>query len=197
MNVLFDMDGVLVDSKDAWFRSFQDIGEVNREEFERRYWGRDLEANVKDLGTTRAEFCETVLPRYLHEIDLVPEAKAVLSSLTGKKALITNTTSRCTARILKQHDLNGYFDAIVTSDEVDRGKPDPAIIELAMSRIGAVSDDTVVIGDSDHDIKAGKAAGCITVGIGVDADHRVERLSDLPPVLAQLEIDKAKKGENR
>ena len=187
MNYLFDMDGVVVDSKEAWFRLFNDIADIDRETFERRYWGRDLEANVKELGFTRAEFCRSVLPKHLDGMETVPGARDVLSALRGKKALVTNTTRRCTARILAEQGLEPFFDAVVTSDEVEMGKPDPAIIRLAIERIGADPASTVVIGDSEHDIEAGRAAGCITIGIGVDADYTVDDLKDVLRVAERLE----------
>ena len=53
MYYLFDMDGVLVDSKEAWYLSFNEAGEVSREEFEEKYWGRDMQANLEDAPACR------------------------------------------------------------------------------------------------------------------------------------------------
>jgi mannitol-1-/sugar-/sorbitol-6-phosphatase len=190
MDYLFDMDGVLVDSKSAWFRSFSEAGGVSRKEFEETFWGRELQANIRELGITKEYLCDSVLSKYLDAIALIPGAREVLSSIRGRKALITNTTSRCTDRILGEHGLLGYFDAIVTGDEVEKGKPDPAIIRLALERIGASPESTVVIGDAESDVQAGRAAGCITVGIGVEGDYTADTLRDLPEIIKRLERER-------
>lgn len=190
MDYLFDMDGVLVDSRAAWFRSFNEAGKIGEEEFEKTFWGRDLLTNIRAVGETREHFCDSILVKYIDAIETIPGAREVLSSLKGRKALITNTTSRCTDRILGEHGLLGYFDAIVTGDEVERAKPDPAIIRLAMERIGASPESTVVIGDSEQDVAAGRAAGCVTVGIGIEADYTAQTLRDLPGIVERLERGK-------
>jgi len=187
MNYLFDMDGVLVDSREAWFRSMQEIGNISREEFEEKYWGRDLEENLRELGAERDHFCNCTLVRYVDLIDPVPGAAVVLAALEGKKALITNTTRDCTDHILERLELKKYFDTIITSDEVKKGKPDPDLLYRAMEQLGAAAEDTVVIGDSQHDIQAGRAAGCLTVGIGIEGDLKAERLKDLPSMVSQIE----------
>lgn len=195
MNFLFDMDGVLVDSKEAWYRSFQEIGNISREEFEDRFWGRDLQENMDELGADRKTFCDSVLVRYVEDVDPFPEAREVLSSLKGKKALITNTTSHCTAHILQSNKLDGYFDAIITSDEVENGKPDPALIYRAMEALDASPADTVVIGDSVQDMVAGGKAGCLTIGVGVQGDYTVSNIKEILEIAQKLEKKRQKKDQ--
>jgi len=190
MYYLFDMDGVLVDSKEAWYLSFNEAGEVSREEFEEKYWGRDMQANLEELGKTRKDFCENIFPRHAEAIEPIPGVAEVLSGLEGKKALITNTTSRCTSEILETLGLAEYFDAIVTSDEVEEGKPDPSIVRRAMEELGAKPEGTLVIGDSEHDIEAGRAAGCVTIGIGVEGDYTADTLEDIPGLIRDMENER-------
>ncbi|MBD3370267.1 HAD-IA family hydrolase [Candidatus Fermentibacteria bacterium] len=190
MNYLLDMDGVLVDSKKAWFKTFRELGGISREEFENRFWGRDLEANIEDLGTTSRKMCDSVLTRYIREIELMPKALDLLSALPGKKALVTNTTLRCTRDILRQHGLGGFFDVVVTSDQVESGKPNPAMIERAIAELAAEPDDTVLIGDSEEDIQAGRRAGCLTIGVGVPGDYRADSLEDVLRIARRLETER-------
>lgn len=187
MNYLFDMDGVLVDSKKAWFKTFSELGGISREEFENRFWGRDLEANIEELGTSSREMCDSVLARYTREIELMPGAVDLLSALPGRKALVTNTTLRCTRDILHQHGLGDFFEVVVTSDQVKSGKPDPAMIERAIAELAADPDDTVMIGDSEEDVQAGRRAGCLTIGIGVQGDYRADSLEDVLRIARRLE----------
>lgn len=186
MYFLFDMDGVLVDSKEAWYRSFRDVGNVTREEFESKYWGRDLEKNIHDLGTTRQRLCGEVFPSHSGCIELIDGAKEVLSSLDGPKALITNTTEGCTREILSSHGLEVFFEGIVTSDQVEEGKPDPSMVKAALELLGAEPGASVVIGDSPQDIEAGSRAGCITIGLGVSGDYWAEKLKDIPGIVADI-----------
>lgn len=187
MNYLFDMDGVLVDSKEAWYRSFREIGGVSRDEFENRFWGRDLEKNIDELDTDRAELCGRIFPGHSSSIDKMEGVEEVLSFLSGPKALITNTTRDCTREILTRNGLEGYFDTIITSDQVEEGKPDPSMVRRALKELDADPADSVVIGDSPHDMQAGKEAGCITIGIGIDGDYRAETIGELPEIIMELE----------
>jgi pyrophosphatase PpaX len=53
----------------------------------------------------------------------------------------------------------------VTADEVTRPKPDPEPVEAALERAGSSRDSTIFIGDSPHDIAAGRAAGVATAAV--------------------------------
>lgn len=186
MDFLFDMDGVLVDSKEAWFLAFREVGGISRDEFEERFWGRDLQTNLDELGSGKEEMCDSVLGRHLDAVEPVPGAREVLASLSGAKALVTNTTTGCTERILREHGLQNAFDAVLTSDQVTRGKPDPALLREAMERIGASPRTTVMVGDSEEDMVAGRRAGCITVGIGVQGDFTATGIADLPEITSLI-----------
>ena len=60
-----------------------------------------------------------------------------------------------------------------------KAKPDPEIVIKACTVLDVEPDNTVLVGDTDSDVKAGKAAGCIVVGINVDADYTIKNLSEL------------------
>jgi HAD superfamily hydrolase (TIGR01509 family) len=186
MNFLFDMDGVLVDSKEAWFRAFREVGGISREEFDEDFWGRDLQANLDDLKSDKSEMCDSVLRRHLDSVELVPGAREVLAGLDGRKALVTNTTEGCTRMILRGFGLEDLFDAVLTSDQVTRGKPDPSLLRKAMRSLGSPDGVTVMVGDSEEDMQAGRSAGCITVGIGVQGDYTASSLRELPGVIAHI-----------
>ena len=186
MDYLFDMDGVLVDSKEAWFRAFREVGGISRDDFEDRYWGRDLQANLDELGSGKEEMCGSVLVRHLDAVKLAAGVREVLDALDGRKALVTNTTTACTERILGDNGLDCVFDAVLTSDQVTRGKPDPALLLEAMERIGATPEATMMVGDSEEDMEAGRRAGCVTVGIGVVGDFTATGIRDLPEIASLL-----------
>lgn len=190
--ILFDMDGVLVDSLDAWWKALNNAlqrfkhEEITRDEFIQTYWGHDLKANLKrlHLNPEVAQFCNITYGNHLDYITMYPDTKNTLKSLgTYKKAIITNTPSDCTRQILRKFHIEQYFEAIITSDDVVKSKPDPEIVFEACERLGVDVTTVLLIGDTESDVKAGKAAGCTVVGLNIPADITIQRLSDLPPLL--------------
>ena len=68
-------------------------------------------------------------------------------------------------RGLKLTGLMEHFPLLVTADDVKRPKPDPEPVELALERAGATRANTIFIGDSPHDMAAGRAAGVATAAV--------------------------------
>lgn len=188
------MDGVLVDSFDAWWESLNSAlkmfnhKEMSREEFLKKYWGHDLRDNLKTMGLPAeiGTFCNTVYSKHLNAIHIYPDTKKTLQILSHyKKGLITNTPSDCAKQILKQFSIERYFQVIVTSDEVKYAKPSPEIIFKACQLLNVEPSSALVVGDTDSDVKAGRAAGCTVIGLNITADYRITRLSDLPTLLTK------------
>jgi pyrophosphatase PpaX len=75
-------------------------------------------------------------------------------------------------------DLERLFDAVVTSDDTTRHKPDPEPVVEALRQLGAEPGDAAFVGDSPFDMGAGKAAGVFTVGVGWGGLHAEEALRD-------------------
>jgi len=85
--------------------------------------------------------------------------------------------------IQKNLGIDRYFDAIVTVDDVSRGKPSPEIVLKACDFLKVNPKDVLLIGDTDSDVKAGKTAGCTVVGVKIDADYTINSLSELTDIL--------------
>lgn len=85
-------------------------------------------------------------------------------------AIATNKPGAYTRRILDGLDLGRYFEAIVCPEQVRHLKPHPEMILTAMARMGATPETTLVVGDTDNDIHAARAAGvaacAVTWGYG-------------------------------
>jgi HAD superfamily hydrolase (TIGR01509 family) len=190
--LLFDMDGVLVDSLDSWWHALNDAlvrfnhAIITREEFIRTYWGHDLRWNLKrlHLNPEVASFCNLTYGGHLNDVRIYPETKRTLSQLSGyRKAIITNTPADCTQQILEKFDISEYFQMIVTSDDVTKAKPAPEIVFKACEKLDVDPGTVVLIGDTVSDVKAGRAAGCKVVGIKVEADITIQTLSELVGLL--------------
>jgi phosphoglycolate phosphatase len=83
-----------------------------------------------------------------------------MRALGLRTACVTNKLLRYTQPLLARTKLTGYFDAVVTSDLAGARKPDPAVFLYACRLVGAAPDEACVIGDSDNDGEAARAAGC-------------------------------------
>jgi len=189
--ILFDMDGVLVDSRDSWRASLNaaltvhNYREITNEEFIEKYWGYDLYATFDKMGLDRkiVTTCNELYREHLDKVTMYPDVKFTLQKLKDyKKGIITNTPRNRAIQIIKNFKLGRYFDTIVTSDDVDRGKPSPDIVLKACKNLGVEPVDAVTVGDTGSDVEAGKAAGCVVIGINVDAEITVGKMSDLTEI---------------
>jgi phosphoglycolate phosphatase len=72
-----------------------------------------------------------------------------------------------------------FFDVFITSDQIEKGKPNPDMIYKACEQLNVNPKNVVLIGDTDNDIKAGHAAGCKTIGIQTEADYEINDIYEL------------------
>jgi len=190
--VLFDMDGVLVFSEDAWFevynRTLALFGHprVPRAEFDSIYGNgaaADREAYMPERTVAEIEAAYARLfEEHLETVRPNAEAASVLSELRRRgirTAVATNTTAPLARRILGLHGLLPLVDATASADEAGAGKPDPAVVKLAAARVGAPLGECLFVGDSRFDAAAAAAAPVRFVGLGHGSGERVERLADL------------------
>ena len=190
--ILFDMDGVLVNSFDAWWKSLNitmksfKYKEVSREEFSRIYWGHGLRDNVKRMGFSEevGKHCNTVYSQHINDITIYDDTVSTLEKLKKyKKAVITNTPTDLAKKILKRFNIEFYFSHIITSDDVINEKPDPEIVLKACNKLNIHPNNAILIGDTESDILAGKAAGCIVIGIRIGGEYKINSLSELINIL--------------
>jgi len=186
--ILFDLDGVLVDSFDAWLASLNDSftilkrKEISREEFLEIYWGYDLYSNIKrmNLPENVGELCNKKYEEHIEKVKIIPNAKQVLEKLKDyKKAIITNTPRSSAIKVLKKFYIYKEFDFVLTSDDVRIAKPDPEIVLKSCRKLKIDPRKALLIGDTESDVNAGKAAGCKVIGINIDADYKVENISEI------------------
>jgi HAD superfamily hydrolase (TIGR01509 family) len=173
--IIFDFDGVIVDSHavhiQAWKALFMAMGKAvgdeelsfvvegaKREEILRHFLGdlttEQIElygAEKERLYQARASELKLVsgITEFLEQVDAAGVPIAVASS--GSRSRVEHT--------LKTFGLLGRFRAIVTAEDVARGKPDPALFHLAASRLGAAAEQILVCEDAVAGVAAAKAAG--------------------------------------
>ena len=190
--ILFDMDGVLIDSLEAWLISLNKSLEaynyetISKERFIEKYWGHDLYDNLKtmEIPMDVGDFCNNVYGEHINLIKIYPKTKDILEKLTGyKKSIITNTPKNCAIQILKNFDIEKHFEYVLTSDDVAMAKPDPEIVLKSCEMLDVNPSEVILIGDTESDVKAGKAAGCKVIGINVKADYTIKDISELTTVI--------------
>ncbi len=194
--VLFDLDGVLIDSYEAWFRTVQNarralgFGPVGREEFDRG-WGQGVEDDAAILfpGRTVDEVNETFNACFRDEVaavDVLPGSVEVLGRLRAlghPLAIVTNTGAVQAGEMLAALGLLDRVDTVVASGDVPREKPAPDMVLEACRRLDRSVEQAVVVGDSRYDRDAARAAGVFFVGFKIEGDRRVERLDEIPALV--------------
>ncbi|MCY1082386.1 HAD family hydrolase [Archangium lansingense] len=193
--VLFDMDGVLIRSEEAWLRVLEDAGRrfrgspVTREEFAPTFGqGTAEDVRVFGLRCTPAEldaFYVEHLPAYAGEVWVNPDARELLDSLASRglrRAVVTNTVSALARALLGAARLLDFFEVLACSDLVVHAKPAPDLVLYALGQLGVTPGEALMVGDSRFDRGAAQAAGVRFVGLGLDGDVRIERLGELLPL---------------
>ncbi|MGB7532047.1 MAG: HAD family hydrolase [Halobacteriota archaeon] len=191
--VLFDLDGVLINSFECWYQAFNKMlrayekQEMSREEFMLKCWGPDLEHNLNalNLDGEAARYCMNEQLQLIELIELFPGAKEILNRVREdyklKAGLVTNTPKKNVHRILNHFQLSCCFDVVVAGDEVKRGKPDAEMVIKACERLKTTPEHVILVGDTESDFMAGKSAGCAVIGVGAEStcDARIENLYEL------------------
>jgi pyrophosphatase PpaX len=176
--ILFDLDGTLADSVELILRCYRHtmrrhLGAERPDQEWIRGMGRPLRDQITAFARSPEEAAAMVETYVAHQRALhdelmrpypgVVEALAALEARGVPMALVTSKRPELTRRALDRCGILRHFDVVITPDDVTRGKPDPEPVLLAMERLGVTRHDlTLFVGDSPHDIDAGRAAGVRT-----------------------------------
>ena len=206
--VLFDLDGVLVDSEPWWHEVrvawAAARGRAWREEDSRLCMGRNsrewsevmrerLDVADAPLAIER-EIVAALVARYASEpVPLVADAPAAAAAIAARLpvAIASSAHPAVIRAAVEAAGLAASFSTIVSSDDVARGKPAPDVFLEAARRLGVAPPRCLVIEDSRNGVLAGRAAGMRVVlvpnasmppgpGVIEMADIVLERLADLP-----------------
>ncbi|MGB5701454.1 MAG: HAD-IA family hydrolase [Polyangiales bacterium] len=191
---LFDLDGTLLDSIELILTSFHHMSRVHLgKELPDEYWlagvGTPLRTALSKVASSEAEL-DAMLDTYrafnLEQHDRMAKAyPGVVDVIRGlhddgaKLALVTSKLSTGANRGLRLLDLEDEFPVRICADDVVHGKPHPEPVLKALDALGARAEDALFIGDSDHDMESGRAAGVATVAVtwGPFAREKLEAAS--------------------
>lgn len=180
--VIFDMDGVLVDSEPIYMNYFHTPFHLNNQK-----------TKIQDLypviGTTMDDtwdiLAETWVPKltktemldYFKDLDVdaafkdygdlrMPHLTHLLKFLKANKiktAVASASPKSVIKRVLQECEIDTYFDFYVSGEEVNASKPAPDVYLKAMSVLNVKPENTLVIEDSTLGIQAGKSAGATVI----------------------------------
>ena len=179
--VVFDLDGVIVDSEHVWDDVRQELAEERGGTWHNQAsrdmmgmsspeWSRYMH-DVIGLSEPPAEINAEVVRRlealYREEIPLLPGAVEAVKSLASRwpLGLASSSNRELIDLVLETSELDRYFKATVSSEEVPRGKPAPDVYLEAARRLAADPTRCAAVEDSENGIRSAKSAGMRVVAI--------------------------------
>jgi pyrophosphatase PpaX len=209
--VLFDLDGTLIDSIELIVNSarhaFEKCGHPmpSAEEWVadlgmplRAMFGRFItdDALMDDLVAGYREYQLANHDRLVRPYEEVEATLRTLHQRGYALAVVTSKGEPLAHRGLAHVGLDGFFDVVVGLESCTRHKPDPEPVRIALDRIGIGPEAAAFVGDSPHDMAAGRAAGVTTIAAlwgpfsraqlaSSGPDYYIRRMGELLPILDQ------------
>jgi HAD superfamily hydrolase (TIGR01509 family) len=201
--VIFDMDGLLLDTEVVWHAAEEELFSRYDAEFtmtdklavigtsfdaSARYFAERLGRPVEEGPRLIDELLDIMQVELRRQVNGRPGAIELVERLRGSSplGLASNSPRRLVDTALRSAGLTDAFDTIVTSDDVERSKPDPDIYLLACSNLGVDPGDALALEDSTSGVAAAKAAGLTVFAVPqfaeVDvtaADRVIDSLEEL------------------
>lgn len=215
-HVIFDCDGVLIDSEVISMaidqRLLAENGVVISEaEMHRRFVGKTFQGMIDELEAETGRSLPVdleatkdalMMEAYARDLKAIAGVAEALNRIPLPKSIGTNGPRVRALAALRIVGIDQHFnERMTTFEDVRHGKPAPDIYLLAAKRAGVAPQDCVVVEDSLTGVAAGVAAGCLTLGFTGSQIHRSEHalklvelgaravfedMAELPDLLAKL-----------
>lgn len=182
-NVIFDVDGTLVDSVDfhaqAWQRTLEKFGKTVDIQDVRDQIGKGGDKIVEfyfsaeeaaESGEKIEEYrAELFKNEYLQRVQPLADARTLIARIAadGKKIALASSAKEDEFEHFKELlGVEDFLDAETNADDAENSKPDPDIFLAALKQLGNPNlAETIVIGDAPYDAIAARAAGLQTIGV--------------------------------
>ncbi len=178
--VLFDMDGLLIDSEPLWLEAetaaMARLGAQWTEADQRQLLGGSLDRSVRYMlakaarpvppDTLATWLMADIIARVRRDVPLRPGARELLASVAQAglpRALVTSSERTFMDAVLASTGLS--FDVLVCADDVAATKPDPEAYLLAAKLIGVPPADCFALEDSPNGVASAEAAGCRVIAV--------------------------------
>jgi len=193
------MDGVIIDShpvhRRAWQRFLLTLGKHvseedldcilegwRREDILRHFLGDLTDVQIAEYGNRKDEFFQQVG----FQVRSVPGLRKFLRHLECRgirRAVATSASERRTRSTLDRLQLTQHFAAIITANDVVKGKPDPAVYHRAADCMEIDPKDALAIEDSVAGVKAAKSAGMKCLGLADNAREKMLRQAGVDNII--------------
>lgn len=208
--LLFDLDGTLVDTLELILTSMRHafggrVGAPSDDQW-RVGIGKPLRTQLREFAANEDDVEELAASYRAHQTTnhdrltvcyagVVPTLEA-LRAHGHPMALVTSKAGDIAARSLAHVGLDRLMDVVISAESTTRNKPHPEPVLLACERLGVAPADALFVGDSPHDVEAGRAAGARTVAALwgffpreelAAADYFLDDVAELPALLDRLE----------
>lgn len=175
--IIFDYDGVLVDSLAVALDAYKEIArfvgvkEINTIEELRHVHVKTHHEIYDEWGLTpeqrkrATEMYYTATNRRKDQIVLLPGMKDIINALSQKYrlAIASGTSKKLIAERLKVLGIGSAFETIVSAEDVQNLKPAPDMLNVCIQKMNLKKEEVVYVGDMLIDIKAGRAANIKTI----------------------------------
>jgi beta-phosphoglucomutase len=193
--VIWDVDGTLVDTAELHFQAWVEVARrlnkpFNRADFAATFgrrnpeilhqlFGDDLsEQEIKGLGDLKEDLYRAAARK---GVDLLPGVRRLLEDLHAEgflQAIGSSAPRQNLDLILELTQTRPFFEAIVSSEDTQRGKPDPQVFQVAAERLGVPPSRCVVMEDAVAGVEAAKAAGMKCIAVRFVGHHSSANLSE-------------------
>jgi len=202
--VIWDMDGVIVDTAqqhfESWQKAFQTVGiELSEEEFKRKFGQRNdaiirsmfnrplTDEEIDRIASYKEEYFRQIVRNGIKPIKGSAELIKSLAQKGTRMAVASSAPPENISLILEMLDIKHCFNAIVSGGEVQESKPSPQIFLKAAEKIGIEPTRCIVIEDAVTGVTAAKRAGMRCIAISStnpgeklrEADKVVDSLTEL------------------
>lgn len=181
--VIFDMDGVVVNTEPIGYRANQEMYKALNitvpDDVYATFIGnsdKNIVQKLKslyNLDMTQQELLDEKYKYYFEafdkakDLDLLPGVRKLIEDLhrNGMKLILASSASkRKIEKVFDRFGLQAYFDAKISGEDFEFSKPNPDIFLEAVKKSGFAKEECIIIEDSTNGIKAAKAAGVYCIG---------------------------------
>lgn len=212
--VIFDMDGVIIDSELVYLEQIWEFGKTRNPQMK-------LEELYPMVGASKAD-AWSVLARAMGQgqtweearadlkahVDLYrdvdyrkifrPEIRQILAELKKKGyklAVASSTQLPLVERVMRENGIIDQFEILVSGNQFEKSKPDPEIYLYTAAKLGVKPEECLAVEDSTFGVLAGHRAGMTVAALKDDrfqfdqspADYRMDRLTEVLEILKRME----------
>ena len=194
--VLFDMDGVIIDSEPLWSEAEKQllarrnlryspelkevlIGRDSREAVSLLMAYYNLSERLDEIIEERNQLITGLFREFLQPITSALGLVRSVRDSAIKTALASSSPRHLIELVLDKLKIAGLFDCILSGEKVERGKPAPDIYLRAARELGVQPSNCLVVEDAPIGVAAAKAAGMSCLAISTSASHSALVLADL------------------